>query len=134
MGTIPKQYKKEIGDALIAESVVGWKVALLKSTFVYDSNVHVTYNDVVAFVVGGTCPPTGYAVTLSGAYSGTEYVVDGVDVTSGTGQTFADAAFAVLYRTSDGKIRDIKVINPAVSVVSGTFTLQWSGSGILKIA
>ncbi len=134
MGTIPKQYKKEIGDALIAESVTGWKVALLKSTFVYDSTTHITYANVSAFEVGGTCPVGGYAVTLSGAYSGTEYVVDGVDVTSGTGNTFADAAFAVLYRTSDGKIRDIKTINPAVSVVSGTFTLQWSTSGILKIA
>lgn len=136
MGTIPKQYKKEIGDALIAESVTGWKCGLLKSTFVYDPATDITWTDVLPheIVIGTGYTTGGYAVTLSGAYDGSDYVVDAVNVASPANSTFSDVGFAVLYRTSDGKIRDIKTINPVAAVVAGTFTIQWSASGLIKIS
>lgn len=134
MGTIPKEYKKEVIDALVAET---WKVALLNSSFSYVSGTHVLYTDVSAYEISGTGYTAGGA-SLSGKASGyvdtTNVYLDATDVYWGTGATFSNVGYAVLYRTSDGKIRDIKSFSPAKSVTAGTFTIQWNSGGILKLA
>jgi hypothetical protein len=139
MGTIPKQYKKEITDALNTAITNGTlKVCLLKaSTFIYDSSTHVTYADVAAF----ECTGTGYVAggkALSGGtstYDSTNAVLDATDLAWGTGATISDVGYACIYDTASGnKIRDIKTITPTAAVTSGTLTLQWSASGIIKVS
>lgn len=131
MGTISKQYKKAVGDAMIAATL---KVALFKaSTFVYNPDTQVVYTDIIAFECSGSgYTAGGKPIVLSGAYNGTEYTVDATDLVWGPNATIADIGFAVLY--SPAGIVDVKTVSPTASVTTGTLTLQWNPSGVLKYA
>lgn len=132
MGTIPKESKLEITAAYAAES---WKVCLLSSSFSYVSGTHITYANVSASEITGTgYTAGGAALTLSSSQDSTNAKLDATDVSWGPGATFSNVGFAVLYNTSTGRIKDIKTINPAQSVTSGTFTVIWNASGILKVS
>jgi len=130
---IPKEYKYEIVTALKAEE---WKVALLKNTFAYVSGTHVVYADVSADQVASTGYTVGgydiYPADKTITYSGTDAVIDCVDV-FWTGVTFT-ARYACIFETTGGKIRAIYDFGADKTVTGGTFTIQWSTSGLIKIA
>jgi hypothetical protein len=132
---IPKQYKNEIATALVAET---WRVALLKTTYVY-ADTHVLYGDVLAWEVasGGGYTTTGVQVlpaAKSQTYSGSDVLIDITSDTQWTTATFT-AQFACIYETTGNKIRAIYDFT-SKTVTGGTFTIQWSNApaAVMKIS
>ena len=136
---IPKEVKKEIIDGYIAET---WKAVLLTSAFVYATGTYVTYNDLlisVTEVVGTGYTAGGAAVTKSAwgagsGYTGTTNAMLDASNVAWTSATFAEVRYVAVYETTGGKIRAIYEFNADKSVTSGTFTVEWNSSGLLKIS
>jgi hypothetical protein len=135
---IPKEVKKEIIDGYIAET---WKVCLLNATFAYVTGTHITYADLLASgkeVVGTGYTAAGQTVTKSAWGAGSSYVdttnamLDATDSSWATA-TFS-AGFAAVYNTVTGRIRAIYDFGGVKTVTTGTFTIQWSGNGLIKIS
>jgi hypothetical protein len=135
---IPKEVKKEIIDGYIAET---WKVCLLTNAFVYATGTHVTYANLLATgaeVVGTGYTAAGAAVTKSAWGAGSGYVdttnamIDATDV-AWISATFT-ARYAAVYNTTTDRIRAIYDFAADKTVTGGTFTIQWSASGLIKIS
>ena len=133
---IPKEVKKEIVDGWVAEPV--WKVCLLTNTFTYVTGTYITYADLLAS--GREIVGAGYTAggaTLAGrvgAYVDTiNRRIDATD-TIWTAATFANVRYIAVYETAGGKIRAIYDLTTTYSVTSGTFTIQWNASGLVKIS
>jgi len=129
---IPKEVKKERIDAFVAET---WKACLLTNVFTYTTGTYITYSDLDNEVVG-----TGYTAggkDVAGkvmAYVDTTNArLDATDV-AWTGATFANVRYVAVYETTGGKIRAIFDFDVDKSVTSGTFTVEWSASGLIKIS
>ena len=136
---IPKEVKKEQIDGYIAET---WKAVLLDNTFTYVTGTYITYADLLASgteIVGTGYTAAGAAVTKSawGAGSGytgtTNAMLDATDV-AWTTATFAAARFVAVYETTGGLIRAIYDFGADKSVTTGTFTVEWNASGLIKIS
>ena len=129
--TIPKQVKKEIADAWVAET---WKVCLLTNAFTYNSTTHVLYTDLTNEVIGVGYTAGGATVTgKASSYDSTNVLVDAVD-TPWSAATLVDVRYAVVYNAaSPYKIRAIYDFGADKSVTIGTFTIQWNASGLIKI-
>lgn len=138
---IPKEVKKEQIDAWIAE---GMKVALFKSssncntdgTVYYDTCTH----EVAAtgtYVVGGTTLTKSAWGAGSGYVDGTNAMMDATD-SQWTGATWAAGNapyYAVVYKTaSPYNIRFVYDFAAEKPVTGGTFTIQWSANGLVKIS
>ena len=128
---VPKFYKKEITDALAAETL---KVALLKNTYTPNANEHQLWSNVSAhevtssnYTAGGallTNPSSAYINTTNAAFNAASVTWNNVTFT---------ARYAVIYEITGGKIRDIKDLGGDKPVAAGTFTLSWNASGILRV-
>lgn len=133
---IPKEVKKEIIDGYIAET---WKAVLLTNLFTYVSGTHVLYTDLTNEVVGTGYTAGGKSVTKAAWNGGSGYVdttnamLDATDV-AWTGATFANVRYVAVYETTGNKIRAIYDFGADKSVTTGTFTVQWSASGLIKIS
>ena len=133
MATVPKFYKKEIVDALVAET---WKCALLTSGHTINAGTQETYADVSANEVSAV--GTGYTAggnTVAGksaAYSGNNAYITATALQF-TGLT-ATPHYAVLYETTGGKIRSQIDFGADYPVVNGTITLTWNANGIIKVS
>jgi hypothetical protein len=131
--TIPKQVKKEVVDGWLLET---WKVALLDNTFVYDHTTDITYANVSDDEITGTGYSAGGALITgrTGGYVDTDDYYINANDTPWAGATFAvPARYAVVYETTGGKIRAIYDLGADYSVTTGTFTLQWHATGLIKI-
>lgn len=135
MATVPKFYKKEIVDALVAET---WKCALLTSGHTINAGTQQTYANVSANEVSAV--GTGYTAggnTVVGKvanYDGTglnAYIT--ATALQFTGLT-ATPHYAVLYETAGGKIRSQIDFGADYPVVAGTLTLTWNANGIIKVS
>lgn len=136
---IPKEVKKEIVDAWIAETT--WKVCLLTNAFTYVSGTHITYADLLAS--GAEVVGTGYTAggaTLAGrvgAYDTTNYTLDATDV-QWTTATFANVQYIAVYNwtgvAAGSRVRAIFDLGTTYNVVAGTFTIQWNGGGLIKVS
>jgi hypothetical protein len=131
---IPKEVKNEIVTRWLPATETTWKVALLTNAFAYVTGTHILYADLTNEVVG-----TGYTAggaTLAGraiAYVDTTNAnIDATDV-QWTTATFI-ARYAVVYETTGGKIRAIYDFGADKTVTGGTFTIQWSASGLMKVS
>lgn len=129
---IPKEVKKEIIDGYVAET---WKACLLSNLFTYATGTHVSYSDLTNEIAGTGYTAGGATVAGKvGAYvDTTNQFLNATDV-AWTGATFANARYVAVYNTVSGKIRAIYDFGADKSVTSGTFTVQWSGSGLIKIS
>ena len=132
---IPKEVKKERADAFVAET---WKACLLTNAFVYVTGTYVTYADLLASgtEVVGTGYTAGGATVANKAssYVDTTNVKLDADDTAWTTATFAAVRYVAVYETTGGKIRAIYDFGADKSVTSGTFTEEWSSSGLIKIS
>jgi hypothetical protein len=131
---IPKFYKDEIGDALVAET---WKLALFTSSMgTPDYNTMELYSGLTNEVSdSGTGYTTGGATVASktSAYVDTVNVaLDAADV-AWSAATFT-ARYGVLYNATNSKIRMIFDFGGDKTVTGGTFTVAWNTSGIVKIS
>ena len=137
--SIPKMYRKEITDALAAETL---KVALFTSamTFSPTNTAHTTYTQVAA--LGGEVSSAGTGYTTGGAalVTTSDYIgANNEAALRATATAIATATFtcryAVVYRDSDKKIRAVVDLGGDKTVTSGTMTITWDvTNGIIKIA
>jgi hypothetical protein len=137
---IPKEVKKEQIDAWIVE---GMKVALFKSTSNCNTDGTILYSGCTNEVaVSGTYVAGGATLTKSAWGAGSDYVdtvnakMDATDsqwttVTWGAGSA---PFYAVVYNTTTSKIRFVYDFAAEKTVSGGTFTIQWSNNGLVKIA
>lgn len=138
--SIPKMYRKEITDALAAETL---KVALFTNTLVYDPvNInHATYTQIAAAFTevssSGTGYTTGgYALTgLASSYVGaTNVAILTANATAVASATFT-CRYGVVYRDSDKKIRAVVDLGGDKTVTGGTMTITWDATnGIIRIS
>lgn len=129
---IPKFYKDEIGDALVAET---WKLALFTNSYTPNYSTDELYSSLSNEVASGGGYTTGGAAIASKAVSYVDTVnvkLTAADVTW-TAATFT-ARYGVLYNTSNSKIRMIFDFGGDKVVTGGTFTVAWNASGIVKIS
>ena len=132
---IPKEVKKERIDAFVAET---WRAVLLTNAFTYVTGTHVTYADLLAS--GAEVVGTGY--TAAGAlvadkamtYVDTTNAKLAATDTAWTTATFAAVRYVAVYETTGGLIRAIYDFGADKSVTSGTFTVEWNSSGLMKIS
>lgn len=140
---IPKTYRKELSDALVAENI---KVALFTSGgWAFDAtNVnHHTYDELKTLFTEVSAVGTGYTTggyALNGdasSYVGaTNVTIFTANVTSVPSATFT-CRYAVFYETTSGNnlIRDVKDLGGDIPVSSGTLTITWDNTnGILKFS
>ncbi len=137
---VPKEVKKEQIDAWIAE---GMKVALFKSTSNCNTDGTSLYsgctNEVAA---SGTYVAGGATLTKSAWGAGSGYVdttnamMDATDSqwTTVTWTPGNAPYFAVVYNTTTSKIRFVYDFLAEKTVSGGTFTIQWSANGLVKIS
>ena len=139
---IPREVKKEIMDGWVAEAE--WRVALLSPAFsaILTANpygVYVNYADVEPWELatgGGYTKDATILWGRVGAYTGTSNENQWLNATDvqWTSATFI-ARFAVVYNYAAPKrIRAIYDFGADKTVTGGTFTIQWSASGLIKIA
>lgn len=127
---IPKEVKKVIGDAYVAEPT--WKVALFMSTSncLTQSLFSSCSNPVVgAGYTAGGATLAGRAAT----YVDTNNVMIDATDTAWTAATFT-ARYAVVYETAGSLIRAIYDFVTDKTVTAGTFTIQWNTSGLVRIS
>jgi hypothetical protein len=129
----PKFYKKEITDALAAETL---KLALFTSAYTPNANTDELYSSLTGEVsASGTGYTTGGIAVSSGLTSGyvdtTNARLDADDL------SLASASFTtrygVLYNTSNSKIRAIFDWGGDKVVTTGTIAILWHADGILKV-
>lgn len=136
---IPRSYRKEIADALDAETLY---VALFTNSMsTYDPlNVNQdTYAEVAALytevsAVGTGYTTGGYELTTNASNGATNYAILTGGVTTIPAASFT-CRYAVVYRTSDGKIRAVIDLGGDKTVTSGTMTITWDATnGLIKIS
>lgn len=136
---IPRSYRKEIADALDAETLY---VALFTNSMsTYDPlNVNQdTYAEVAALYTEVSAVGTGYTtggveLTTNASNGATNYAILTGGVTTIPAASFT-CRYAVVYRTSDGKIRAVIDLGGDKTVTSGTMTITWDATnGLLKIS
>ena len=129
----PKFYKKEITDALAAETL---KLALFTSAYTPSANTDELYSSLSGEVSSvGTGYTTGGIAVTAGKTSGyvdtTNARLDADDL------TLASASFTtrygVLYNTSNSKIRAIFDWGGDKVVTTGTISILWNSDGLLKV-
>lgn len=119
------------------------KVALLKSTYTPDFDLHDFYDDVSAFEVANTGGYAAGGATLASKAFASDTTndratFDAADVTSFTATTIADAQYAVFYR-STGTASTSPLLflydngTPAASS-SATFSLLFNSAGVAALA
>lgn len=124
---IPKEVKYEIVEAWRTEAGA-WNVALFQT----GSNC-----ETQALYSGCTTPAvgTGYAVQAlagkSSNYDGNNAYLDATN-SQWTGATFS-ARYAVVYNTVTDRIKAVYDFGTK-SVTGGTFTIEWSANGLIKIS
>jgi hypothetical protein len=142
--SIPREVKKEKMDTWLPTVETVWKVALLSDTFVapYTATpygVYINYADILAFELATGSGYTRDNMVLGGrvgAYTGTSnenQFLDATD-TQWTTATFT-ARYAIVYNdAAPKKIRFIYEFPVNKTVTGGTFTIQWSVNGLVKIS
>lgn len=140
--SIPKTYRKEITDALVAENL---KVALFVSGgWVYDATNagHNTYANIIAAGCTEVSDAgTGYTLTgvdLNGeasSYVGaTNVTILTANATSIPAASFT-CRYAVIYEPVGGKIRAVIDLGGDKTVTSGTMTITWDATnGLIKVS
>jgi acyl-CoA reductase-like NAD-dependent aldehyde dehydrogenase len=130
---ITKFYKKEITDALAAETL---KVALFTSSYTPSANTDELYSGLTGEVSdSGTGYTTGGATLASKASAyieTTNAALDAADA-SWSAATFT-ARYAVVYNTADSKIRAVYDFGVDKVATGATFTLQFHADGLLKVS
>ena len=131
---IPKAAKKAITDGYAAETLYA---CLLTSTFPNSLGAYAVYGDLTNEL------PTAGGYTLGGkevtgrtsAYSTNDAVLDATADVAWAASTFADVKYVCVYSNGATKsIRAIYELAAPQSVTSGTFTIQWNASGLIKVA
>ena len=139
VNVIPKEVKKERIDAFVAEE---WRACLLTSGFSYVSDgSFVTYADLLAdgnevLNAAGTGYTAGGALVAGKvmAYVGTTNAqLDATNV-QWTNASLNSVRFVAVYETTGGLIRAIYDFGADKTVTTGTFTVEWNASGLLKIS
>lgn len=133
---IPKEFKKELTDRIVAGVEATHKVALLLNTYSFVDG-HDLYTDVTAWEHAATGTYGTGGATLAGrasTNSGTSAVLDATDLSWGPGATLSNVRYACWYETATSKIRGIFDLGASFGCTNGTFTLQWSASGLLVIS
>ena len=133
---IPKQVKKAIVDAWLPAAEAEWKVCLLTSAFPNTLGAYTVYEDLTNEVPNGSGYTTEGA-TITGratAYVDTYDAYIDADNVSWPTATFANVRYAVVYETTNRKIRGIYDLGAVYSVTSGTFTLQWNTAGLIRVS
>lgn len=132
-------FKKKIQDGSIDMDTDTIKVALVTSSYTVDIDVHDFFDDITNEVVG-----TGYtaggatlgSVTITVDTSGDKGVFDAAD-TSWTTSTITARA-AIIYKStgtaSTSPLVGYVDFGADKSSSAGTFTIQWSASGILTLS
>lgn len=130
---IPKAAKKAITDGYAAETLYA---CLLTSTFPNTLGAYAVYGDLTNEVVGTGYVAGGKEVTgRTSAYSTNDAVLDATADIAWPASTFADVKYIAVYSNGATKsIRAIMELATPQSVTSGTFTIQWNASGIIKVA
>jgi len=130
---IPKFYKKSITDALAGSTL---KLALFTNSYTPSANTDELYSSLSGEVSSsGTGYTTGGATvaSLSSAYIDTTNAsLDAANV-SWSSASFT-ARYGVLYNTADSKIVAIYDFGGDKTVTSGTFTVTWNASGLIKVS
>ena len=131
--SIPKEAKNEFIARWLPAVETEWKVALFLST----SNclTQSTYAACTNEVANGNGYTTGGAV-LAGRTSGyvdtNNVYLDGTD--SSWGSSTFTARYAVVYETVNGYIRGRYDFGGDKPVSSGTLSILWNASGMIKIS
>ena len=129
----PKFYKKEITDALAAETL---KLALFTSAYTPNANTDELYSALSGEVsASGTGYTTGGIAVSAGLTSGyvdtTNARIDANDL------SLASASFTtrygVLYNTANSKIRAIFDWGGDKVVTTGTIAILWHADGLIKV-
>jgi len=132
---IPKLVKKDIVDGYAAETLYA---CLLTNAFPNTPGTYDVYGDLSAWEVadGNGYSTGGKALTGKlGSYTGTTNAMLDADNVAWTNATFSAVKFVVVYNyLATKKIRGIYMFNADKSVTSGTFTVEWNSSGLLKIS
>jgi len=138
---IPKTYRKEITDALEAETLYVALFTNSMSTWTGLNAAEKTYTQVAAVYTEST--GAGYTVggkalggTNSGYLGASNIVVITVDVnTTWTITTALTARYAVIYEFTSKNIRAVVDLGGDKTVTSGTFTITWDAvNGLIKIS
>ena len=129
----PKFYKKEITDALAAESL---KLALFTSAYTPNANTDELYSSLAGEVSSvGTGYTTGGIAVTAGKTSGyvdtTNARLDANDLSLASASF--TARWGVLYNTSNSKIRGIYDFGGDKVVTTGTIAILWHSDGLLKV-
>ena len=139
---IPKEVKKSQVDTWIAET---WKVGLLKDSFVYVTGTHVNWADVSAnevaasgsYVAGGQTV-SKYAWGTGSGYVDTTNAMLGAAYSQWTTVSWGVGnapRYAVVYNTAGAApIRFIYDFLAEKTATGGTFTIQWSANGLVKVS
>jgi len=138
--TIPKTYRKEIVDALDAESL---KVALFTnsmSTWTGLVTTESTYTQVAAAdteATGSGYVAGGSTLAVTPSYVGaTNVAIITADTTSAWTITGSlTCRYAVIYENTGKKIRAVVDLGGDKTVTDGTITITWDATnGILKVS
>jgi hypothetical protein len=133
--SIPRAYLKELTDALALENLY---VALFTSAMDYTATDATNTYTIVAGKGGevsnsGTGYTTmGYKLTLASAVASLTACKITATATTITTATFT-ARYAMIYNFDTKKIRAIVDFGDKV-VTSGTFTITWSASGVIRVS
>jgi hypothetical protein len=131
--SIPKEAKNELIARFLPAVETEWKVALF--TNASNCMTQSTYAACTSQVASGNGYTTGGAV-LAGRTSGyvdtNNVYLDATD--SAWGSSTFTARYAILYETATGKIRDRKDFGGDKAVSTGTLTILWNASGIMKLS
>ena len=134
---IPKKTKKDITDGWRDETLY---VCLLTNAFPGTLGAYDVYGDLTNELPGGVGNYTTGGNEVTGRtsdYDGTglNAVLDATADVQWTSATFANVRYAVVYNYGAGKqIRAIYNLGADKTVSAGTFTIQWSSSGLIKIS
>ena len=132
---IPKLVKKDIVDGFAAETLYA---CLLTNAFPNTAGAYDLYADLSAWELadGNGYSTGGKAITgAAGSYVDTVNGKLDADDTPWPASTFAAVRYVVVYNfLATKKIRGIYKFNADKSVTSGTFTVEWNSSGLMKIS
>ena len=131
---IPKHAKKAVTDGWAAETLY---VCLLTNAFPNTLGAYGVYGDLTnELPTAGGYTVGGKEVTgRTSSYSTNDAVLDATADVQWTSATFANVRYAVVYnKTAPFQIRAIYDLGADKTVTGGTFTIQWSASGLIKIS
>ena len=139
--SIPKTYRKEITDAMAAETL---KVALFVSTgWVYSATntAHGTYTGIKSAgctevsATGTGYTTGGYALITTSNYIGANNEAALFATATAVSSATFTCRYAVVYEDTGKKIRAVVDLGGDKTVTSGTMTITWDvTNGIIKVS